>query len=89
MDDIIQRLSQLPSSAVNRTLVFPIYLTACMTDDSAQRAFLKGRLQDESVGYLMQTRAQLEAVWRGRDGNHTLVDWRESIREGKPNLLLV
>jgi hypothetical protein len=89
--EIVQLLNQLPPSEVDRSLVFPICLAGCMTDDSSRRDFLKGRLQarDESVGNLMQTRAMMEAVWQRRDVHGGAIDWRESIRERSPNLLLV
>jgi len=89
--EIVQLLNQLPPSEVDRSLVFPICLAGCMTDDSSRRDFLKGRLQarDESFGNLMQTRAMMEAVWQRRDVHGGAIDWRESIRERSPNLLLV
>ncbi|KAJ7126736.1 fungal-specific transcription factor domain-containing protein [Mycena epipterygia] len=88
---IVQYLGQLPSSEVDRALVFPICLAGCMTDDSTWREFLKGRLQalDESLGNLMRTRVLIEAVWQKRDVSGATVDWRETIRERGLNLLLV
>ncbi|KAJ7707437.1 fungal-specific transcription factor domain-containing protein [Mycena rosella] len=88
---IVQYLGQLPSSEVDRALVFPICLAGCMTDDSAWRDFLKGRLQvlDESLGNLMRTRLLMEAVWQKRDVSRMTVDWRETMRERGLNLLLV
>ncbi|KAJ6532035.1 fungal-specific transcription factor domain-containing protein [Mycena capillaripes] len=88
---IVQLLGQLPSSEVDRALVFPICLAGCMTDDSNLRDFLKGRLQalDESLGNLMRTRLLMEAVWQKRDISGATVDWRETMRERGLNLLLV
>ncbi|KAJ7476037.1 fungal-specific transcription factor domain-containing protein [Mycena latifolia] len=88
---IVQYLGQLPSSEVDRALVFPICLAGCMTDDSTWREFLKGRLQslDESLGNLMRTRLLMEAVWQKRDVSGATVDWRETMRERGLNLLLV
>ncbi|KAF7328044.1 Zn(2)-C6 fungal-type domain-containing protein [Mycena kentingensis (nom. inval.)] len=88
---IAQYLSQLPSSEVDRALVFPICLAGCMTDDSNLREFLKGRLQarDQSLGNLMRTRLLMEAVWQRRDVSGSTVDWRETMRERGLNLLLV
>ncbi|KAJ7745738.1 fungal-specific transcription factor domain-containing protein [Mycena metata] len=84
-------LGQLPASEVDRALVFPICLAGCMTDDSAWRDFLKGRLQalDESLGNLMRTRLLMEAVWQKRDISGMTVDWRETMRERGLNLLLL
>lgn len=88
---IMQFLSQLPPSEVDRSLVFPICLAGCMTDDAVQRDVLKGRLQaqDESIGNLMQTRALMETVWQKRDARGGVVDWRETMRERGLVLLLV
>ncbi|KAJ7170903.1 fungal-specific transcription factor domain-containing protein [Mycena crocata] len=88
---IVQYLGQLPSSEVDRALVFPICLAGCMTDDSTWREFLKGRLQvlDQSLGNLMRTRLLMEAVWQKRDVSGATVDWRETMRERGLNLLLV
>nr|GAT54590.1 predicted protein [Mycena chlorophos] len=88
---IVTCLTQLPSSEVDRALVFPICLAGCMTDDSNCREFLKGRLQarDESLGNLMRTRLLMEAVWQKRDVSGATVDWRETMRERGLNLLLV
>ncbi|KAF7328049.1 Zn(2)-C6 fungal-type domain-containing protein [Mycena kentingensis (nom. inval.)] len=87
---IVQHLSQLPSSEVDRALVFPICLAGCMTDDAGQREFLKGRLLalDQSVGDLMRTRLLMEAVWQKRDVDGPKVDWREVMRDHGLNLLL-
>ncbi|KAJ6624041.1 fungal-specific transcription factor domain-containing protein [Mycena sp. CBHHK59/15] len=88
---IVQYLGQLPSSEVDRALVFPICLAGCMTDDSSWRDFLKGRIQslDESIGNLLRTRLLMEAVWQKRDISGHTVDWRETMRERGLNLLLV
>ncbi|CAK5269651.1 unnamed protein product [Mycena citricolor] len=88
---IIGLLRQLPSSEIDRALVFPICLAGCMTDDSTWREFLKGRLQslDESLGNLMRTRLLMEAVWQKRDVSGMAVDWRETMRERGLNLLLL
>ncbi|KAJ7476180.1 fungal-specific transcription factor domain-containing protein [Mycena latifolia] len=88
---IVTYLRQLPSSEVDRALVFPICLAGCMTDDSTWRELLKGRLQalDESLGNLMRTRLLMEAVWQKRDVSGMTVDWRETMHERGLNLLFV
>ncbi|KAJ7285217.1 fungal-specific transcription factor domain-containing protein [Mycena rebaudengoi] len=88
---IVQYLGQLPSSEVDRALVFPICLAGCMTDDSSWRELFKGRLQalDESLGNLLRTRLLMEAVWQKRDVSGVTVDWRETMRDRGLNLLLV
>lgn len=88
---IVQLFSQLPPSEVDRTLVFPICLAGCMTNDSTIRDFFKGRLRalDESRGNLLQTRRLMEAVWQKRDIGGKDVDFREMIKEQGLKLLLI
>ena len=87
----MQLLQQLPASEVDRSLVFPICLAGCLTDDSTRRDYLKGRLQsrDETIGNLMRARLLMEAVWQKRDVTGRTVDWRELMGEHGLNLLLV
>lgn len=93
VEAISQFLNQLPPSEVDRSLVFPICLAGCLTDDHGHREMYKARLQgqDESIGNLLQTRAIMETVWQRRDvqGGLTAVDWRETTRERGMNLLLM
>ncbi|TFK33218.1 fungal-specific transcription factor domain-containing protein [Crucibulum laeve] len=91
VDTIIHLLSQLPRSDVDRALVFPICLAACLTNDSNQRDFLKHRFQvlEESVGNLMQARRLMEEVWQKRDVSGNPVNFRDVIFERRLNLLLI
>jgi len=88
---IMQLMNQLPASDVDRSLVFPICIAGCLTDDPVHRNTLSGRLQarDQSIGNLLHTRAVVETVWQKRDAHGTTVDWRETLRERGRNLLLV
>ncbi|KAK0500199.1 fungal-specific transcription factor domain-containing protein [Armillaria luteobubalina] len=91
VDTITQILHQLAPSELDRTLVFPVCLAGCMTDNSSHRDFLKSRLQsqDESIGNLLRTRLVMEAVWQKRDTRGGPSEWRETLREQCPNLLLI
>jgi C6 transcription factor Pro1 len=91
VDAIVKLLSRLPPSEVDRSLVFPLCLAGCMTDNRARRELMKGRLQaqDENIGNILQARALMEAVWRQRDGSGGIVDWREMLRDDGLNLLLL
>ncbi|KAJ3810977.1 fungal-specific transcription factor domain-containing protein [Lentinula aff. lateritia] len=91
VDGVVQLIHQLQPSNVDRVIVFPICLAACMTDDLIHRDFLKGRLQaqDESIGNLMKARLLMEAVWQKRDVSGGTVDWRETMRDRALNLLLL
>jgi hypothetical protein len=88
---MVKLLSRLPPSEVDRSLVFPLCLAGCMTDNRARRDLMKGRLQaqDENIGNILQARALMEAVWRRRDGGGGIVDWREMLRNEGLNLLLL
>lgn len=88
---ITRLLSQLPPSEADRALVFPLCFTGCATDDRAQRAWLRGRLEGhkESVGNVYQIRNVLDRVWAQRDAGGGAVDWRDVMRDQGWNLLLV
>jgi C6 transcription factor Pro1 len=88
---MVKLLTRLPPSEVDRSLVFPLCLAGCMTDNRARRELMKGRLQaqDENIGNILQARALMEAVWRRRDGGGSIVDWREMLRNDGLNLLLL
>jgi Fungal specific transcription factor domain len=91
VDVMVKLLTRLPPSEVDRSLVFPLCLAGCMTDNRARRELMKGRLQaqDENIGNILQARALMEAVWRRRDGGGSIVDWREMLRNDGLNLLLL
>ncbi|KAJ3732536.1 fungal-specific transcription factor domain-containing protein [Lentinula guzmanii] len=91
VNGVVQLVHQLLPSNVDRVIVFPICLAACMTDDRMHRDFLKGRIQaqDESIGNLMKTRLLMEAVWQKRDIQGGTVDWRETMRDQASNLILL
>jgi len=84
-------LAQLPSSDIDRSLVFPICFAGSMTDDSSRRDFFKGRIRslNENFGNLLQIRRLMEVVWQKRDLGGKGVDVRETLREQGLNLLLI
>jgi hypothetical protein len=88
---IMQALSRLAPSEVDRGLVFPICLAGCLTDVPEQREFFKQRLdaQDTSLGNLSETRRLMEAVWRKRDNQGGVVDWRHTMPDIGIKLLVV
>lgn len=92
VDTIVQMIRQLSPTDIDRTLVFPICLAGCMTDNSIHRDFLKGRLQtqDETIGNIMKTRFLMEGVWQRRDVSGGVnIDWREMMRDCGLKLLLM
>lgn len=95
--NIIQLIQQLPTGEIDQSIVLPIYIAGCMTDNLGQRQYLSGRLRSHNnLGNLLQTRSSMDSVWHKRDvlrqngapGWET-VDWREGLREGSSSLLLL
>lgn len=88
---ITHLLGQLPVTEVDRSLMFPLCFAGCLTDDGAQRAWLKSRMEGhkESVGSVYQIRNVIDRVWARRDAHGGAVDWREVMREQGWSLLLV
>jgi hypothetical protein len=91
VEALIQLFSRLPPSDLDRGLIFPICLAACMTNDSTRRDFFKNRIRNlnESFGNLLQIRRLMEAIWQKRDIRGTEADLRESIQEQGLKLLLI
>jgi hypothetical protein len=91
VDAISNLVGQLSVSELDRSLVFPICLAGCLTDDLAQRSLLRTRLQtcDAGFGTLMQARVLMDAVWQRRDMHGGAVDWRDLMHEQGLNLLLI
>jgi len=91
VEALIQLFSRLPPSDLDRGLVFPICLAACMTNDSTRRDFFKNRIRNmnESFGNLLQVRRLMEAIWQKRDICGSEADLRESIQEQGLKLLLI
>ena len=95
--NIIQLIQQLPTGDMDQSIVLPIYIAGCMTDNLGQRQYLSGRLRSHNnLGNLLQTRSSMDSVWHKRDvlrQNGALgwetVDWREGLREGSSSLLLL
>ncbi|KAF8632260.1 hypothetical protein AX15_002005 [Amanita polypyramis BW_CC] len=91
VETVVQSLYRLQPSTIDRSMVFPTFITACLTDDHHQREFLKSRLQtrDTYIGNLPQICMALEAVWQTRDTGGRNVDIREVMKNVNLALLLV
>lgn len=81
----------LPSSAVDRSLVFPLCIAGCSTDDAGLRAFFEERLSAMSgpVGNSGRTLELMRSVWDRRDRFGEVVGWRDVMRDSKVEILLV
>ena len=91
-DVVVQALSQLPVSNIDRCLVFPICLAGCLTDDPMKREFLKARLQGQHNGFgnTNQTLRVMETAWQRRDSRGGTVEWQDLLHiQGRYLLLLV
>ncbi|KAF9485136.1 hypothetical protein BDN70DRAFT_848342 [Pholiota conissans] len=91
VDVVVRLFSQLTPGEIDRSLIFPICLAGCMTNDSTKRDFFKSRIRslNENFGNLLPTRRLMEAVWQKRDVGGKEVDVRDTIREQGLKLLLI
>jgi hypothetical protein len=92
IDNITHLMRQLPMSALDRTLVFPICLAGCLTDDTLRREVFKARLvgQQSHFGNVHQVLTVVETAWQRRDTGRGTVDWRDLLHvQGRTLLLLV
>jgi hypothetical protein len=92
IDVVVQLLNRLPVSNIDRSLIFPIYLAGCLTEDPMKREFLKARLQrqDDSFGNTNQTLRVMETAWQRRDSRGGPVGWQELLHtQGRYPPLLV
>jgi len=88
---IIEGLTLLPPSEYDRSLVFPICLAGCMSNDVAQREYLRQRLlaHESAIGNVGTVLQLMEAVWERRDGSGCAVNWIDVMHEMGISLLLV
>ncbi|EGN98765.1 hypothetical protein SERLA73DRAFT_181398 [Serpula lacrymans var. lacrymans S7.3] len=91
VNSIMNTMNQLHPSVVDRSLMFPLFLAGCMTDDRIKRETIKARLQtqDECFGNIHQIRRAMEVLWQQRDSHGGSVEWREMMSSPNFNLLLV
>lgn len=84
-------LSELPPSPIDRSLVFPICIAGCMTDQPDQRAFFQGRLDalTSPVGNTSLALMLMREVWKRRDETGVAVGWRDVMIDMDLALLLV
>jgi hypothetical protein len=87
----MKALEELPASPLDRSLVFPICLAGCMTDEPTQREFFRSRLGAlcNPVGNCSRALELMEEVWRQRDVTGRPVPWRDVMKDMNVELLLV
>ncbi|KIK99965.1 hypothetical protein PAXRUDRAFT_822141 [Paxillus rubicundulus Ve08.2h10] len=91
-DVVTHLVRQLPMSALDRTLVFPICLVGCLTDDPARREVFKARLvgQQSHFGNVEHALMVMKTAWQRRDTRGGAVEWRDLLHvQGRTPLLLV
>jgi len=91
IDTITQLIRQLPVSTLDRTLVFPMCLAGCLTDDPLKRDIFKARLvgQQSQFGNVHQALMVMETAWQRRDTRGGAVEWRDLLHVQGRNLLLL
>jgi C6 transcription factor Pro1 len=89
---MMELLQGLPSSDVDRSLVFPICIAGCLADLPAQRTFFSQRLEQKGspVGNVGMALLLMTEVWARRDGScGQVVSWQDVMKELGHDLLLV
>ncbi|CAE6409360.1 unnamed protein product [Rhizoctonia solani] len=90
--DTVEALKKLPCSEYDRSLVFPLALVGCATDEPEMREYVRCRIKQLSsaVGNCATAGELIEHVWSRRDeAPGTVLGWREAMREINMTLLLV
>ncbi|KAG9091439.1 hypothetical protein FS749_016545 [Ceratobasidium sp. UAMH 11750] len=90
--DTVNALRKLACSEYDRSLVFPLALAGCATDDLEMRDYVRCRIQQMSsaIGNCATAGQLVEYVWQRRDANPGLViGWREAMAEINMTILLV
>ncbi|CAE7135468.1 unnamed protein product [Rhizoctonia solani] len=90
--DTVEALKKLPCSEYDRSLVFPLALVGCATDEPEMREYVRGRIKQLSsaVGNCATAGELIEHVWTRRDESPRLVlGWREAMQEIGMTILLV
>ena len=90
--DTINALAKLPCSEYDRSLVFPLALAGCATDDLEIRDYVRCRIKQLSsaVGNCATAGELIEYVWNRRDSNPGFsIGWREAMEEIGMTILLV
>lgn len=93
----IEAFKALQASDFDRSLVFPITLAGCMTDNKDYRGYLEGRLlqlgpKGQAVGNSGSCLKLMQAVWKKRDQQLTgprIFDWIDTMNDLGWCLLLV
>ncbi|CAE6447042.1 unnamed protein product [Rhizoctonia solani] len=90
--DTVEALKKLPCSEYDRSLVFPLALVGCATDEAEMREYVRCRIKQLSsaVGNCATAGELIEHVWARRDKTPGVVlGWREAMREIGMTILLV
>ncbi|KAH9945025.1 fungal-specific transcription factor domain-containing protein [Epithele typhae] len=68
IEQMAKLLNDLPPSPYDRTLVFPLLLTGCLTDNQMMREVIKHRffMQDATMGNILLSQTVMESVWAHR-----------------------
>ncbi|KAG9048096.1 hypothetical protein FS837_000802 [Tulasnella sp. UAMH 9824] len=91
VDALIQSICAIPSTDLDRSLVFPITIGGCLAATAEHRSFFAERLaaQGSAVGNGSQAKLLMETVWKRRDSGEKNVCWRDTMKTLQFDLLLV
>lgn len=91
VDELINSICAIPSTDLDRSLVFPITIGGCLAANAEQRSFFAERLaaQGSAVGNGSQAKLLMETVWKRRDAGEKGVCWRDTMKTLQFDLLLV
>lgn len=92
LNDAMIAVQNLPSSDVDKSLVFPLCIAGCLSATENQKNTFRERLSPHNtVGNCQRAVEVIDAVWAKRQAvaEGTVVDWRKSMEELGFRLLLV
>ncbi|KAI0326960.1 hypothetical protein GY45DRAFT_1309636 [Cubamyces sp. BRFM 1775] len=101
VDQLLKLLNELPPSAYDRALVFPLFLLGAMANNQMMREVVKHRffMQDATMGNILLAQTVMEQVWLQRENvvratrpggrPASFGDWRDNLRMEWASLLLM
>ncbi|KAH9902741.1 fungal-specific transcription factor domain-containing protein [Cubamyces lactineus] len=101
VDQLMKLLNELPPSAYDRALVFPLFLLGAMSNNQMMREVVKHRffMQDATMGNILLAQTVMEQVWVQRENvlratrpggrPASFGDWRDNLRMEWASLLLM
>jgi len=91
VNSVMEAIMAIPSRDLDRSLVFPITLSGCLSESREHREFFADRLaaQGSAVGNGSQAKLLMETTWKRRDAGEKGINWRDVMKDLGFDLLLV